>query len=447
MEESNKSAVQFENDSQDVSKFAESYASFNRIINSLQRKYFELKEDFTTQNNELAQANQKLVELTERNLAATEFLNSILESISVGVIAVDQSGRITHFNPAASTILGIPLTEAPGKPYRGVIPVGDPVNANALRTAETGRSLDSVEKKIELADGTRLQVSVSTSTLRDQMGRTCGAVEVFQDLTKIKKMEQELSRLNTLAALGEMASTIAHEVRNPLSGIAGFAALLEKDMEKDNPHRKLVRKISRGVNSLNDTITALLNYTRLEEINKVPTACGEFLNQIVVQFTQQNPEKLGETKVIIHEPRIPSRADVTLLLDPMLFRQVFFNIFANACEVCDGAGRIDVRYSLLARQTAVSKYSKRLLFGVDETLVEFTVSDNGPGIQMENLDHIFAPFFTTKQGGNGLGLAISSKIVKAHGGEIFAESSSRKGTSFTILIPTRIEVDNMERLA
>lgn len=447
MEESNRSAVQLENDSEDISKFADSYASFNRIINSLQRKYLELKEDFSSQNRELSQANEKLVELTERNLAATEFLNSILGSITVGVIAVDQSGRITHFNPAASIILGIPVTDPAGQPYRKVIPVGDPVNASALRTAETGRGMDSVEKKIELADGTLLQLSVSTSILRDEMGRTCGAVEVFQDLTKIKKMEQELSRLNTLATLGEMASTIAHEVRNPLSGIAGFAALLEQDMEKDNPHRKLVKKIIRGVNSLNDTITALLNYTRLEQINKVPMDCGDFLVRVVEQFSQQNPDKLKDTKMIVHEQKSPSRAEVKLLLDPMLFRQVFFNIFANACEVCCGSGRIDVRYSLLARQTAVSKYSKRLLFGVDETLVEFIISDNGPGIQMENLDHIFAPFFTTKQGGNGLGLAISSKIVKAHGGEIFAESSSRKGTSFKILIPTRIAVEKTERFA
>lgn len=447
MEESNKSAVQFDNESQDISKFTESYASFNRIINSLQRKYLELKEDFTVQNSELAQANQKLVELTERNLAASEFLNNILESVSVGVIAVDQSGQITHFNPAASIILGIPANDPPGKLYREVIPVGDPVNANALRAAETGCGLESVEKKIELADGTLLQLSVSTSTLKDQMGRTCGAVEVFQDLTKIKKMEQELSRLNTLATLGEMASTIAHEVRNPLSGIAGFAGLLERDMERDNPHRKLVKKITRGVNSLNDTITALLNYTRLEQMNKVPTACNEFLTQVVEQFGLQNSEKLKDIKIIVHKPKIPSRSDVKLLLDPMLFRQVFFNIFANACEVCDGAGRIDVHYSLLARQTATSNYSKRVLFGVDETLVEFIISDNGPGIQMENLDHIFAPFFTTKQGGNGLGLAISSKIVKAHGGEIFAESSSRKGTSFKILIPTRIRAENMEQLA
>ncbi len=95
----------------------------------------------------------------------------------------------------------------------------------------------------------------------------------------------------------------------------------------------------------------------------------------------------------------------------------------------------------MARQTAVQKYSKRLMLGVDETVLEIIISDDGSGISMENLDKVFAPFFTTKQDGNGLGLAISWKIVKAHSGEIFAESSSKKGTAFTILLPVKINCD------
>ena len=119
----------------DISKFAESYETFNRIINSLQRKYLELKEEFTTQNDRLTDANRKLVELTEKNIIATEFLNSILNSISAGVIAVDRKGMITHFNPAASTILGIPQQDPLGKQYRELIPSGVPVGANPVSQA------------------------------------------------------------------------------------------------------------------------------------------------------------------------------------------------------------------------------------------------------------------------------------------------------------------------
>ena len=444
MDENREVASRQHTNTAEISKFTESYAAFNRIINSLQRKYIELKDEFTATNDELVQANKKLVQLSERNLVATEFLNSILNSISVGVIAVDQNGRITHFNPAASMILGIPSRDPLGKMYREIIPPGKPVYANALRAAETGRRADSVEKKVDLEDGTLLQLSVSTAILKDEQGRSCGAVEVFQDLTKLKKMEQEIARLNTLAALGEMAATIAHEVRNPLSGIAGFAALLEKEMADDDPHRKLVKKIIRGVDSLNDTITSLLNYTRLEEVNKSPVDYADYVKKIVEQYRQEHKDRCGNVKLTIHAPTGPNAAPIKLELDKMLIRQVFGNILTNAVEVCKGSGKIDVRYSKLPRQTAVAKYSKRLLLGVDETVVETVISDTGGGISMEHLDRIFAPFFTTKQGGNGLGLAITWKIVKAHGGEVFAESSSKKGTAFHILIPTRIDTENME---
>ena len=116
---------------EDLSRFADSYASFSRIVNSLQRKYIELKDEFSAQNERLAEANKKLVSLTKRNITATEFLNGILSSISAGVIAIDLNGRVTHFNPAASMILGVPVREPVGKPYREVIPPGTPVSANA----------------------------------------------------------------------------------------------------------------------------------------------------------------------------------------------------------------------------------------------------------------------------------------------------------------------------
>ena len=104
----------------EIDRFTDSYASFDRIINGLQRQYIQLKEEFSAQNEQLIETNRRLVEMTARNLTATEFLNSILHSISAGVIAVNQDGRITHFNPAASVLLGIPLDVPPGKHYRDI---------------------------------------------------------------------------------------------------------------------------------------------------------------------------------------------------------------------------------------------------------------------------------------------------------------------------------------
>ncbi len=424
--------------SEDISRFADSYASFNRIINTLQRNYIELKEEFSAQNDTLAETNRQMQELTARNLAATEFLNSILKSLSAGVISVDQSGLITHFNPAASLMLGIPLGAPQGKHYRDVIPPGDLLDANALRAAETGKAVDSVEKAVHLADGSRIVVSVSTAILRDENNKANGAVEVFHDLTRIRKMEQEIARLNTLAALGEMAATVAHQVRNPLSGILGYGSLLKRDMEPDDPRQKLISKITDGVETLNNTVTTLLNYTRHDELNRERVNFDEFLGSAVTQFRRDNADHARNTEIKI-EPGLPPREEaLELLLDPVLFRQVLYNLFTNSCEACDGPVEISMAYRIMPRQKAAELYGETLLLDSDETVFEMTVSDNGPGMTADAASQAFAPFFTTKAGGNGLGLAVGSKILRAHGGEIRLVKDVREGTQFLILLPTRI---------
>jgi PAS domain S-box-containing protein len=433
-------------ESEDVARFTESYASFQRVISSLQRKYLELKEEFSAQNEQLVEANKKLVELTEHNLAATEFLNGILNSISAGVIAVDQSGKITHFNPAASLILGVPPREPLDKHYQDVIPPGTPVDANALRAAETGRIAASVEKKMELPDGTRLNLSVSTAILRDKEGRANGAVEVFQDLTKIKKMEQELARLNTLAALGEMAATIAHEVRNPLSGIAGFASLLERELDPTDPKRRLTGKIISGVDSLNETVTTLLNYTKFDEMNKTEVKLERFLQGAVDQFRQQLDDEASQVHIELCPADNPAERPISLIIDRLLIRQALFNILTNAVEAVKGKGRIRISFRRLPRQKAVAQYAERILLGLDETVVETTVTDDGPGLSPECADRIFAPFFTTKKEGSGLGLAVAWKIMKGHGGDIVAENSPQGGAVFRLLLPAKIDTVYKEDL-
>jgi len=433
-------------DSEGLVRFTDSYASFTRIVNSLQRKYLELKEEFTAQNEKLVAANKKLVELNRRNLLATEFLNGILDSISGGVIAVDVSGRVTHFNPAAVSILDTSADQTLGRQYRDIVPPGQPIDANALRAVETGREVNSVQKQIDLADGRRLQLSVSTSIMRDSEGRPNGAVEVFQDLTRIKKMEQELARLNTLAALGEMAATVAHEVRNPLSGIGGFAALLERDINDNDPKKKLVKKISRGVESLNNTVETLLNYTRYEEVNASKVDYQEFLNATIDQFTIDNSHRMDDFQIDLQPFEAALPGPLWLSIDRMLLRQTFFNVFSNAIDACDEDGRLELSVTVLPQEIARSRYSDRLLLDMNETVVETTITDNGPGVPQENIDKIFAPFFTTRREGSGLGLAVAWKIARAHGGDIFVENlDNAAGARFTLLIPTQTDNVYMER--
>lgn len=422
-----------------LAQFADSYASFNRIVNSLQRKYIELKEDFAEQQEELVRANEQLTELTSRNIAANEFLNGILSSMTAGVIAVDRRGIITSFNPAASVMLGIPPLEPVGRHYRDVIPAGTPVEANALRAAETGRPVDSVEKVLTLADGTRLIVSVSTSILTDSQGRPIGAIEVFHDLTKTKKMEHEITRLNTLAALGEMAAAVAHQVRNPLSGILGYGSLLQRDMDADDPRQKLVSRITDGVETLNKTVTTLLDYTRHEEIKRDIVQFDEYLDDAIKLFRRDHDHLADRLRFSVSGTTEPDPADRRVVIDPVLFRQVLFNLFCNSAQACRDGGQITISFRKLPRQTAVTQYSDRLLLGLDETVFEVIVTDDGPGVPDEALESLFAPFFTTRDRGNGLGLAMAWKIMKGHGGDIALDRGYDRGARFVVLIPARIK--------
>ena len=425
--------------SEKLAQFTDSYASFNRVINSLQRQYLKLKEEYAAVNERLAETNRHLMAVSAENLAVTKILNNILGSLAAGVIAVDQNGIITHFNRAAATLLGIPVEEPVGKPYREIIPVGSPPDANALRTAESGRELEAVDKTVDLVDGTRLRLSVSTRVLRDDDGRPAGAVEVFHDVTKVKRLEQELARLNTLAALGEMAATIAHQVRNPLAGIGGFAALLRRDLAPDDPRQKTVRKIIDGVESLNRTITALLNYTRSDELNCEETDFQAFLRATCERFLYERDDLVGRMKIVVETPPDPDSAHLAVTIDPTLMRQVLFNLFTNAFEACGEGTVVTVVARRLPRQKAMRLYADRLLLGLDETVVETVVADNGPGIPEGQCEQLFSPFVTTRPGGTGLGLAVARKVMQAHGGDIYAENREYSGARFVLLLPVKID--------
>ncbi|HOP06935.1 MAG TPA: PAS domain-containing protein [candidate division Zixibacteria bacterium] len=428
---------------EDISRFTDSYAAFNRVINSLQRQYIELKDEFSAQNEQLARANQRLVELSERNLVATEFLNGILNSLSAGVIAVDRDGCITHFNPAAAAILQIGQAAVLGKSYRKTIPLGNAPKASALRATETGETVDSVERQVVLTNGRSVHLSVSTTLMRDAEGQLSGAVEVLHDLTRVKRMESELARLNTLAALGEMAATIAHEVRNPLNGIAGFAALLQRDLDEEDSRHKTATKIVKGVETLNKTVSTLLNYTRFEEINKTYLDMRKFLVDTVDRYTAENRGKIGD--VSFEVDRSVNNESLSLQFDPILIKQAVINLLQNAVQAIKGEGVVGLEVKRWSVIEARRELGERLLLDNDETVVEVIVHDSGPGIKREYRERVFSPFFSIRKGGNGLGLAVVWKVVKAHGGEVFVDDGPLGGAAFHLLLPARCDSVSMEQ--
>jgi two-component system NtrC family sensor kinase len=182
----------------------------------------------------------------------------------------------------------------------------------------------------------------------------------------------------------------------------------------------------------------LLDYTRREEIRRRDVDFDEFLTETVRQFRREHDHIVQAMELMIPQRQGDPAPGNMVPIDPVLFRQVLFNLFCNASEACGGKGEIKITHRKLPRQTALTLYADRLLLGIDETVFEITVTDSGPGVAPEALDSLFAPFFTTRQGGHGLGLAMAWKVMKAHGGDIALDRAHEGGARFVILIPIRI---------
>jgi len=420
----------------EVGRFTESYSSFTKVINRLQSQYLTLKEVYTRQSEELQSVNRTLQSMAVENRAVTEFLNSILNSLASGVIAVNKSGMISHINPAARRILGLSydIQCRNGLPYDNIIKAVSGEDVSALNTVHSGRIFDRSEKKIVSSDNRTLTLSVSTSVLQTSDGRVVGAVEMFHDISKIKSMEEQLSRMRVLASLGEMAASIAHEVRNPLVVVSGFASLLVRDCAEDKAKADMARKIVDGVTSINSTIQTLLDFARHETLHKSDVDLHSYLELICQRFgEEQGIDDLDS--IIIRD--LKGREEIRVDVDRQLFRQAVLNILKNAYEASRDNPMIMINTRLMDHVKAAEQFKDRLELAGGEDVVIIEIDDNGPGITPDAIERIFSPFYSTKEHGNGLGLAISWKIIKAHCGDLNAESLDGKGTRFCIVLPAK----------
>ncbi len=420
--------------SDEVGRFAESYASFNKVITGLQNQYLSLKETYTRQSEELQAINRSLQSLVVENRAVTEFLNSILNSLTSGVMSVNKAGMVTHLNPAAREILHIPEEKQCrlGITYDEIMQETGSKEISAVTTVRTGRVFDRCEKKVVTCSGEHLTLSASTSILRTAEGRIVGAVELFQDITGIKHMEEQLSRMKILASLGEMAASIAHEIRNPLVAISGFATFLARDCAGDQPKAEMAQKIVDGVNSINRTIQTLLDFARHETLHKTRINFNSYLDLLCRSFVSEYDLDNAD-EIIIREF---SETDIIEIeIDRQLMRQAVFNIIANALEACGGEPKIVLATALLNPEEVDEETRNRLDLVGNEAVLVFEIEDNGRGISSEDIGRIFSPFYSTKDNGHGLGLAIAWKIIKAHGGDIKVTSTINQGTKFNIVLP------------
>jgi len=327
---------------------------------------------------------------------------------------VDLEGRVQHYNRAAERIFGVPSEQVLGRPYADVLPDQTPSAARALRGAHA--TFDG-EKVYTDPSGTPHPLAVSTSVLTDPEGQVQGAVEIVNDLSRLRSLEEQVTNVKALAMLGEMAATVAHEIRNPLGGISGFAGLLAQDFAPGDERRVLTDKIVRGCDNLNRIVTNLLEYARpLRLERRRCDLCAELQEELAL--FEQDQVRRGNHVVIRRQ------IDETVpdgVVDPVHLRLALHNLLVNAA---DAVGRGEIECGISAES----------LDGESDR-VRIWVTDNGPGIPDAHQDKVFTPFFTTKDKGTGLGLATVRKVIEAHRGTVALSAGTDGGTRVELRIP------------
>jgi len=338
------------------------------------------------------------------------FSDNVVDHMPVGLVAVDSSGKVASYNEAAETILGRSSSETIGKMAAEVIPT--PIMG---LTKELDQGKRVIEREIDcpLDDGRLRPLDLSVSMLEGEEEAFLGHVILFRDLTEVRELQREIDTSRRLASLGRLAAGIAHEIRNPLSSIKGFATYF-RERYRDVPEDQRTANIMiQEVDRLNRVIGQLLEFARPMAIQKKRADI-----QSLIRHSLKLVDKQAQAKEIQVETTLPPEVG-PLSVDPDRLNQVFLNLFLNAIEAMDKGGTLSVT---LSKDT--------------ETLgVRITVTDTGVGISEHHLEHIFDPYFTTRQTGTGLGLAIVHKIIESHQGEVKVESEVGKGTTVTVLLP------------
>ena len=373
----------------DLEALAEAFEAFTRTTQSMEEAYRRLEQRIQELDRELADKNRELA-------FTSDYLSNLLESMTDGVLAIDTQGIIIRFNRAAGAMLGYSAEEVIGRAFNAVFEreftAPKTTGAMGLR-AKSGRVVPVGERDSEVCDNA---------------GNRMGKVKTFQDLSELKALREQVRQMDRLAAIGEMAATVAHEIRNPLGGIRGFAGFLASDIAEDDPKRRLVNKIIEGTNSLDRVVNDLLEYTRPVELRLAPTSCAETV-RAAVGFLKYDAEAIAIGVDIPDTVRV--------LADAEKMGQVFLNILLNAVQSIAETGSI------------------RISAEVEDNHVTTTIADTGCGMAKEQLEKVFSPFYTTKEKGTGLGLAVCTKIVEGHGGAMEADSQPGEGTHIRVRLP------------
>ena len=342
----------------------------------------------------------------------TEFLENILQNSPEAIYVIDAQNRVKSWNEGAHRIYGYAAAEVIGKSADLFLVPEDRGTPEATRIqvqVERDGFLKAHECVRLTKDGRRIVLQVSSTLLKDKKGRPIGRSKIARDVTELKSMQQELVRTQSLAVVGELAATVAHEIKNPLAGISGAIQVLAEGMPKNDARREVVAEILDQVRRLDHTVRDLLNFAR--PITPA-MATLDLAESVAGAWKMLAPQAAAATIRFSLEADAPCRIQG----DAHLLRQVWVNLFQNSVEAMPKGGDLRVRIT-------------------PGPAARVEIRDAGNGIDPTAVEKIWRPFYTTKTRGTGLGLPFVKKIVDAHRGRIWCESEPKKGTVFFVEIP------------
>jgi two-component system, NtrC family, sensor histidine kinase PilS len=338
---------------------------------------------------------------------------SIIESVDAGILTIDLEGRIKSFNRAAEQITGWSFTSLENNRIQDIFPAWEELYINSVNTDRSVKG--RFEMPAVVIQDRHLILGCALSTLRDNSSQKIGDILIFQDLTKVKEMEEVLERNRRLAFVGEMAAGLAHEIRNPLASISGSIQMLMKESSLGTTEGRLMQVIMRGKDQLEGFIKDFLLLARHDRGPHQEIMIGDVIRE-VLEAAQVMPDwnrSIEISDTIVDGSAIKGNREE--------MRQLIWNLILNAAQAMPEGGRLAVNVGEKTLKTQEG--------------IEIIVADNGVGITVENKKMIFEPFFTTKERGTGLGLAIVIRIVNSYGGNLSFESTAGMGTKFVIWLP------------
>jgi len=356
-----------------------------------------------------------------------KFTESIIQSLSSGLMVIDPDGMIVTINPEGLRILSLFSETVKGKKLAEVL--GEEA---AKKMTEISKEVLFFRNEITLRTihGDERVLGFTTVPRINASGRMVGLIVSFRDITDIQLIQKEMEKINRLSTMAEIASAVAHEIRNPLAGIKTMAQSIDENLGETDENKEYTRRIIKQVDRLNEILKGFFTYSRPPK----PRITRASLIDIVQEVKPLVSKKLQEKGIVLvenYEKDMPM-----ILADPNQIQQVFLNLILNAIDAISSGGRISITgrslnppeheaYSLIC--PALKEHNHHLMV---------TFRDNGSGMSKETVEKIFEPFFTTKCNGSGLGLSIVYRVLQENNAAIFCDSAEGVGTTFLMFFET-----------